>query len=58
MARTSFTSPDDLIEKIDEIARERHRSRSYIIYEALSQYLNNKNGSTKPDAPKKKAQTR
>jgi predicted transcriptional regulator len=39
--KVSLTIPDDYVAKVDEIAEQHRRSRSFIIAEAIEKYLEN-----------------
>jgi predicted transcriptional regulator len=52
----SFTTYPELLQSVNEIAKTRRRSRSFIITEALEKYLQNGTAPSQPAAkPTKKA---
>jgi predicted transcriptional regulator len=58
MKKYSITSPDELVAKVDEIAANRRRSRSFIITEAVEKYLENGKSPKSETTTKKKAGAR
>jgi predicted transcriptional regulator len=61
MKKYSITSPDSLVKKVDVIAANQRRSRSFIITEAIAEYLQNNHSpksETTTQKPMKKAGAR
>jgi predicted transcriptional regulator len=59
MKKYTISSPEKMVERIDEIAENRRRSRSFIITEAVEKYLENgKISKSEPTTHTKKAGTR
>lgn len=55
MARFMISMPDEMLKKIDEVARKEHRSRSELLREAARQHLAGEAGATTrpdPDQPR------
>ena len=57
MKKFSISSPEEMVVRVDEIAENRRRSRSFIITEAIEKYLAN-GKSPKAETNKKKAGAR